>query len=85
MALACRFCIMTRGLKGSEIASLPRTDEQLFEHIEREHHIPVRREGETPEQCRERFYRENPEAADPATCRCPACQESRRAAPAPGN
>jgi hypothetical protein len=47
MPLACKFCILTNGLKGSEIGSLPRTTEELYEHIEREHRVVVRRAGET--------------------------------------
>jgi len=77
MPLACKYCILTRGLKGSEIPNLPETDEQLYQHIEAEHHIPVRRENETELQCKERFYRDNPQARNPATCKCPACQQAR--------
>jgi len=72
MALACKFCIMTNGLRGSEIGSLPQNEEELVQHIEREHHIPVRRDNETWEQCQERFQRENPEAGGP-NCKCPMC------------
>lgn len=77
MALACKYCIMTKGLKGSEISSLPQNEEELARHIEREHHIPVRRDHETKGQCEERFYRENPDAANPETCKCPACERKR--------
>jgi len=73
MSKACKYCILTKGLRGSEIASLPQTDEELYQHIEREHHIPVRREGETAEQCMARFKSENPEAGGP-NCKCPACK-----------
>ena len=73
MAKACKYCIMTRGLRGSEIANLPQTDEELYGHIEREHHIPVGREGESEEQTKKRFQEQNPEAGGP-NCRCPACQ-----------
>ena len=73
MAIACKWCILTKGLKGSEIASLPQTEEELCQHIESAHHIPVRREGETVEAARERFQTENPEAGGP-NCQCPRCQ-----------
>ena len=76
MALACKYCLLTKGLCGSEISSLPQTDEELFQHIEREHHIPVGREGETPDQTMERFRRENPEAGGP-DCKCPRCQQEK--------
>lgn len=77
MALACKYCIMTTGLKGKDINALPQTEEELIQHIERDHHIPVRRDHETAEQCKERFYRENPEARDPKTCKCPECARRR--------
>ena len=76
MAIACTYCILTKGLKGSEISSLPRTEEELFQHIEHEHHIPVQREGETGRQCMDRFKRENPEAGGP-DCKCPNCRRER--------
>lgn len=72
MPLACKLCIMTKGLKGSEIGSLPKNDEELVQHMERDHHVPVRRDSETPEECLERFKRENPEAGGP-NCKCPSC------------
>lgn len=78
MPLACCYCIVTKGLKGFEVWSLlPQTDEELYTHIESEHHITVRREGETTEAARERFRLAYPEASNPATCKCPACQHTR--------
>jgi hypothetical protein len=59
----------TRGLRGSDIGSLPKDEEELFEHIESVHHMPVVREGETEEQATERFLRKHPEARD-----CPECK-----------
>lgn len=79
MAIACKFCVMTKGLRGSEISSLPQTDEEFIEHIECDHNIPVRRPGETREQTMKRFYEKYPEAKNPATCKCPACTEKREA------
>ena len=76
MAIACKYCIATRGLKGSDIGSLPKTDEELADHIETVHHIPVRREGETLSGCMERFIKANPEASGP-NCRCPECTEKK--------
>lgn len=55
MPLACKLCVAMHGLKGSQIASLPKTEEELFDHIERVHHIPVIRKGETEQQAMERF------------------------------
>ena len=78
MAIACKWCILSKGLKGSEIGSLPQTEEEFERHIEQVHHIPVRREGETVEAARTRFQRENPEAGGPY-CRCPDCRRGRAA------
>lgn len=75
---ACKYCIMTKGLKGSEINQLPKTQEELYKHIESEHHIPVRGENETEKECLERFQKENPEASGP-NCKCPGCQAKRSA------
>jgi hypothetical protein len=80
MAFACKICIAERGLKGSEIASLPQTEEELFDHIERHHHMPIQRSGETLTEAANRFYAKYPEALDPATCRCPECAAKRKAA-----
>lgn len=68
MAYACKICIAQKGLRGSEIASLPQTEEELMEHMEAVHHIPVIREGETEEQAVERFLKKHPEAKT-----CPEC------------
>jgi hypothetical protein len=35
------------------------------------------RTNETETQTMERFYREHPEAKDPATCKCPECKMKR--------
>lgn len=77
MPIACRFCIITRGFKGSEIPSLPQTDEELYQHIEQEHHIPIKRDGETEDACAERFKREQPEAGG-SNCKCPRCSRNAR-------
>lgn len=74
MARACKYCILMRGLKGGEIKDLPQTDEEFCNHVEGEHHIPVRRENETKSQALKRFKKENPEAGGP-NCKCPACNK----------
>lgn len=68
MPIACKICIMERGLLGSEIADLPKTGEELMDHLEKVHHMPVQREGETYEQCIRRFIERHPEAKT-----CPEC------------
>jgi hypothetical protein len=80
MPLGCKFCIMTRGLRGSDIASLPQTEAELWDHIESEHHVAIQRPGETLDETRARFQAKYPEASDPKTCKCPDCTGKRRAA-----
>jgi hypothetical protein len=75
MAFACKYCIASKGLRGSDIASLPQTQEDLIAHIEGVHHIRVMRAGESDEECEARFLREHPEAKD-----CPECLEAREEA-----
>lgn len=43
MAIACKYCILTKGLTGSDVAGLPQNEEELYEHIEAEHHDRSRR------------------------------------------
>lgn len=75
----CSYCIATKGLRGADIKNWPSTDddEAKYRHIESEHHIPVRREGETVQQCQERFAREQPDAGGP-NCKCPQCRHDAR-------
>jgi len=77
----CPYCIATKGIKGSDLIKGGEKDldddEKFFRHIEDEHNILVRREGETEEQTMGRFYQEHPEAKDPATCKCPECKAKR--------
>lgn len=71
MPLACKICIATRGLRGSEIDALPKNEEELLEHIEKVHHRPVVNPGETPEQAEARFLAKYPDAAN-----CQECKEA---------
>jgi len=68
MPIACKICIAQRGLRGGEIDSLPKTKEELMDHIEKIHRMPVQRKGETHEQCIKRFTEKYPEART-----CPEC------------
>lgn len=70
MAIACKYCIATKGLKGSDIGSLPTTDEEFYDHIESEHHVPVKRAGETYAECKKRFAKAYPEVGGPTTPDC---------------
>jgi len=60
--IACKLCIATEGLLGSNIKNLPTTEEEMFTHLESVHHIIVRRKGETDEAAEARYRREYPEA-----------------------
>ena len=68
MPIACKICIMTKSLKGSDIISLPKTEDDLMDHMEKVHHMPVQRESETNEECIKRFIEKYPEART-----CPEC------------
>ncbi len=69
MAFACKICILTEGLTGNNTDSLPETEEDFFDHIEKVHHIPVKKEGETHEQAIKRFLAKYPEVIN-----CPHCK-----------
>jgi len=77
----CRYCIATKGIKGTDLVKGGEKDldddETFFRHLEDEHNIPVRREGETEGQAQERFIREHPKAKNPTTCKCPECKAKR--------
>jgi hypothetical protein len=68
MAIACKICIAQRGLRGSDLNSLPQDEEELVKHMESVHHMPVIREGETEEQAEARFIKEHPEALSCSEC-----------------
>ena len=69
MPLACRICIMHKGLLGSEVKSLPKTEEELWDHLESEHHVIVKREGESAEQATARFLKKYPDAVNCEDCK----------------
>ena len=80
--IVCKYCIMQVGLKGSDLANWPdkadpNAEEWLYNHIESEHHIPVRREDETIRETKIRFGRAFPEAGG-VNCKCPSCVRQRR-------
>ena len=70
----CRLCIVTKGLRGSELIDWPDTDDEegQVRHIEEVHRIPVVRVRESQAEAEERLRRENPETGG-SNCRCPAC------------
>jgi hypothetical protein len=69
MPLACKICLLTRGLRGADIGSLPTTQDELNKHIEDVHHMPVLRDGEDEAQATARFVREHPGVENCADCR----------------
>lgn len=69
MALACKICILEKGLKGSEIGDLPKNEEGLLAHIEEVHHLPVMMKGETQEAAIERFLKKYPQARTCEDCK----------------
>lgn len=78
MPIACKLCIATRGLRGSDISGLPQSEEDLAQHMEQEHHVPVRRNDESEAECTVRFAREQPGAGGP-NCKCPMCSRTKKA------
>ena len=74
-AAPCLLCIAR-----STLATIPRsredpvfevfeTDEELSDHLERVHHMPMQREGETKAETEHRFLVHHPSAHS-----CPECQ-----------
>ncbi len=68
MAIACKICIITKGIRGSDKESFFETQEELNDHLEKVHHMPVCREGETSEECIKRFIEKYPEARTCSEC-----------------
>lgn len=75
MPIACKYCIATKGLK-LDSPWVFETLEELYNHIEMEHDMPVIREGETREEALARFKAKNPRSGGP-DCRCPGCMAKR--------
>ena len=69
MPYACKLCIAQHGLRGSDIAKLPTTEDGLYDHIEAEHHLVVRRAGETDETAMARFLTAYPQLRTCDHCR----------------
>lgn len=67
MALGCKVCVFDTGIT---IKDLFNTQDELNEHLEAVHHMPVIRGGETKEQAITRFLKNHPEAIT-----CPECIE----------
>lgn len=57
--VACIMCIARDGL-----VKPPRfySQDDFAEHLEKDHHVPIKRDGESNEEMRKRFLKENPAA-----------------------
>lgn len=76
--IVCKICIEERGLIGSELEERGfNTNEELIQHIEKEHNIPVRRPNETEDEAIARVKKMYPEAGNIDTCKCPQCRAKR--------
>ena len=51
--------------------------EEWFNHLEMEHDLVVRREGETEEEARKRVKAKNPRLGT-ENCQCPTCVRNRK-------
>ena len=82
MPIACKYCVMTKGIRGTGEnlvdgkQAMFDTYEELADHIEMEHDIPVQRENETDIECWSRFCVKNKRAGT-ENCQCPECVNNR--------
>ncbi len=73
----CKYCIITKGIKGSDLAKEDLSNDEAFcEHIENVHGIVVKREGETKEDARKRCAAKGI-VTDRTKCQCQECKEMR--------
>ena len=66
--IACKMCVFEKGLNITT-NHLFKTQEELNDHIESVHHMPIVNEGETEDEAQKRFLEKHPEAKD-----CPKCK-----------
>ncbi len=69
----CKICIAQFGFRLDDKSKTFETDEELYEHMENVHGIPVKREGETKEQTEARCARKGI-VADRKLCQCVDCR-----------
>lgn len=75
--LACKICLSRNDVPVEKLDQIFLTEDDFVVHLERDHHIPIRKEGETYARARRRFLLENPEAYDVRTCKCEQCELKR--------
>ncbi len=73
----CKFCLIY-GTKSLTIRDAFNTEEELFDHIEMEHDLVIRRLGETEAEAKKRVYAKNKRIGT-GNCQCPNCIRKRRA------
>ncbi len=69
----CKMCVAQFGFRLDDKSKTFETDEELYEHIENVHGIPVIRENETEQQAEERCARKGI-VADRDLCQCEECK-----------
>jgi predicted small metal-binding protein len=69
----CKLCVAKFGFKLADKNKTFETDEELYEHIENTHGIPVMREGETSKQAEERCAKKGI-VPDRDICQCEECK-----------
>lgn len=74
--ITCKFCVAKHGFKLSDKDRIFQTDEQLYEHLENQHGVPVMRKGETSDQAIARCAKKGI-VKDKNKCKCGDCKEER--------
>jgi len=70
--IACKYCLLPGGAGVSMAKGVFKSDDELFDHIEEEHDLIIRRKDETAEEAKARVEAKNPRIGGP-DCRCPDC------------
>lgn len=74
--LACKICVAKYGFTLQDKDRIFETEEELFEHMENVHGIPVIREGETEADAKNRCA-EKGIVEDVTKCQCEDCKNIR--------
>lgn len=72
--MACRYCVLEKGIIAGDFF---KTQEELIEHIEMVHDMPIRGPGESHTDATARVKKKNPRLGGPS-CQCPACKGKRQ-------
>lgn len=75
MGLACRYCIADKGLRLSS-PWIFESEEEFFDHLEMEHDLVIRRDGESDAEAQARVKAKNPRIGT-ESCQCPSCKANR--------